>query len=224
MLKIIRRFIKMVHPEGIPWPMSLFYDRLSRSSIFLRHYDLAAEDICRYFSGGRLLDVGTGPGRLLFSIRKMSEGAELHGADISAAMVKQAALNAGQHGISGITFHHADAAGLPFADEYFDCVVSTGSIHHWNDISQGLAEIHRVLKKGGYALIYDLVQVLPADVRSRLKNEYGTFRMALLWLHSFEEPFYSVEEMRDLADGSSFTGTDIHFTGGLCCLVMKKPE
>jgi ubiquinone/menaquinone biosynthesis C-methylase UbiE len=38
---------------------------------------------------------------------------------------------------------------LPFADERFEVVVSTASIHHWKDPDRGLAEIYRVLKPGG---------------------------------------------------------------------------
>lgn len=48
-----------------------------------------------------------------------------------------------------------DVASLPFSDGSFDLVVSTFSIHHWPDPTAGLAEIWRVLRPGGRALIWD---------------------------------------------------------------------
>lgn len=46
---------------------------------------------------------------------------------------------------------------LPFPDSHFDWVVSFSSVEHWNEhrdgITEGLVEIHRVLKPGGRMLI-----------------------------------------------------------------------
>jgi len=46
-------------------------------------------------------------------------------------------------------------ASLTFPDRSFDLVVSTLSMHHWSDPAAGLAEIGRVLRPGGRALIWD---------------------------------------------------------------------
>ena len=45
---------------------------------------------------------------------------------------------------------------MPFDDASFDLVVSTFSMHHWDDKAGGLAEICRVLRPGSRALIWDL--------------------------------------------------------------------
>jgi SAM-dependent methyltransferase len=47
-------------------------------------------------------------------------------------------------------------ASLAFPDGCFDLVVSTLSMHHWADPREGLAEIGRVLRPGGRALVWDL--------------------------------------------------------------------
>jgi ubiquinone/menaquinone biosynthesis C-methylase UbiE len=48
-----------------------------------------------------------------------------------------------------------DVASLAFPDASFDLVVSTLSMHHWDDPTAGLAEIRRVLRPGGRALVWD---------------------------------------------------------------------
>ena len=48
-----------------------------------------------------------------------------------------------------------DVAALTFPDRSFDLVVSTLSMHHWADPTAGLAEIGRVLRRGGRALVWD---------------------------------------------------------------------
>jgi ubiquinone/menaquinone biosynthesis C-methylase UbiE len=62
------------------------------------------------------------------------------------------ALNPGRRQPS---FLVGDAAALAFPDGSFDLVVSTLSMHHWADPAAGLAEIGRVLRPGGRALIWD---------------------------------------------------------------------
>jgi len=116
----------------------------------------------------------------------------------------------------------ADARALPFADGTFDRVVSTGSLHHWKHPLDALSEIHRVLKANCHALLYDLVREMPEAVRASVRSQFGGFRLALLGLHSFEEPFLSVEEMEGLGRQTEFLVEGNRFVGALCCLVLRK--
>jgi SAM-dependent methyltransferase len=54
------------------------------------------------------------------------------------------------------SFLVGDVASLAFRDGSFDLVVSTLSMHHWADPAAGFAEIGRVLRPGGPALVWDL--------------------------------------------------------------------
>jgi ubiquinone/menaquinone biosynthesis C-methylase UbiE len=218
-----RQFIKGLHPEGIPWPGSCIYNALSRSEIFLRHYELVAHDVSTYGIAERILDVGTGPGQLLFALRRALPDATLFGVDISPAMITQAQKNIDACGYENpIKSIVAGANALPFADETFDRVVSTGSLHHWKAPVQALSEVYRVLKINGYALMYDLVREMPKAICGEVRSQFGSFRLALLWLHSFEEPFLSSEEMETLGRQSDFAVEGTRFTGALCCLVLRK--
>ncbi|MCG6893516.1 MAG: class I SAM-dependent methyltransferase [Desulfobacteraceae bacterium] len=218
-----RRILKRFHPEGIPWPASVFYNALSGTGIFLRHYDLVARDIARYGTTRHLLDIGTGPGHLLLAVHRRFPDARLVGVDISPAMAAQAQRNVKRRGADDrIQIRVAGADALPFADAAFDCVVSTGSLHHWRNPVDALAEAHRVLAGGGYALMYDLVRNMPRSICQDVRNRFGGFRLGLLWLHSFEEPFLSAEEMTALGRRTDFTVEGTAFAGALCCLVLRK--
>jgi SAM-dependent methyltransferase len=116
----------------------------------------------------------------------------------------------------------ANANVLPFADGTFDRVVSTGSLHHWKDPIRALSEAHRVLKADGYALMYDLVRDTPKAVFEDIRARFGGFRLALLWLHSFEEPFLNAEDMEALGRRTDFAVEGTRFAGALCCLVLRK--
>jgi ubiquinone/menaquinone biosynthesis C-methylase UbiE len=114
--------------------------------------EMAAVEVPR---PGAILDVGCGTGRLLRAAEPMFPSARLEGVDAAAEMIRyaRAALPAG----SRITFAQATAESLPFPDGVFDLVFSTMTYHHWADQRQGIAEVGRVLARGGRWLLADFV-------------------------------------------------------------------
>lgn len=94
-----------------------------------------------------LLEVGSGAGKILASIRQHDVDLELTGVDVSREQVRLAARD-NEH--LGIRFEHANAERLPFADESFDYVVFLDVIEHVDSPDQFLEEAVRVLKNGGF--------------------------------------------------------------------------
>ncbi len=222
-LSPMRKLLKFIHPEGIPWPGTLLYNSISQTQIFQSHYELIARDIASYCSEGNALDIGTGPGWLLMKLYRKSPALRLTGLDTSPTMVAKARENMESAGLSEvIEIKEGNVNHMPFADDSFDTVVSTGSIHHWKDPTAGLNDVYRVLKHGGYALMYDLVSDTPPSILKETAHEFGRLKMVLLWLHSFEEPFYSCNDFESLARPSLFKEGKIQFVGVMCCLILKK--
>jgi len=222
-LSPVRRLMKIFHPEGIPWPGTVFYNVISKSGIFQCNYDSVARDILSICSEGSLLDIGTGPGWLLVKLHQRCPRLRITGLDASPSMVALARKNMAKAGLSDvIEVKEGKASRIPFADNSFDTVVSTGSIHHWKDPTAGLNEVHRVLKPGGYALMYDIVSGTPASVLRETAREFGRLRMLLLWLHAFEEPFYSRQDYESLAFPTLFKEGRTRFVGVLCCLILQR--
>jgi ubiquinone/menaquinone biosynthesis C-methylase UbiE len=105
-------------------------------------------------AGAQVLDVGTGPGVLLVELATARPDLTLTGVDLSADMVASARRNLAPFGTRA-SARVGNAADLPFPDDSFDLVVSSLSLHHWDDPESAAPELARVLRPGGHVYIYD---------------------------------------------------------------------
>jgi SAM-dependent methyltransferase len=104
-----------------------------------------------------VLELGSGPGDLALRIARRVPGVDVVGVDLAAAMITAAVERARASGLEArVRFVLADAVAVPLPGASVDVVVSTLSLHHWADPAAVFAEIGRVLRPGGLALIYDL--------------------------------------------------------------------
>jgi SAM-dependent methyltransferase len=133
------------------------YDTLTRLLLGPLYRRIAADVAADTPDGARVLEVGCGPGHLSTRLARQ-HGLEMTGLDLDPAMIARARANtdrAGNRGGRHPSFLVGDVAALAFPDRSFDLVVSTLSMHHWADPAAALAEIGRVLRPGGRALIWD---------------------------------------------------------------------
>jgi SAM-dependent methyltransferase len=78
------------------------------------------------------------------------QGARVFGVDISAPIACQAREAFPRGGLGAIV---ADARALPFRDGALDGVYSMGTIEHFAESDAALREMHRVLARGGRAIV-----------------------------------------------------------------------
>ncbi len=95
--------------------------------------------------GGRLVDIGCGPGTAVAHARKL--GAEAIGVDPAPVMLRVARLRWRSGG--RVDWRVGTAEELPVQDDWATVVWSLATVHHWADIDAGLAEVRRVLAPGG---------------------------------------------------------------------------
>jgi SAM-dependent methyltransferase len=100
---------------------------------------------CRPQPGQRALDVGAGPGLL--------------SAALSAVVAEAVALDPSQallgHAPPGVRAVVGEAESMPFGDAEFDLVTCVNSLHHVADMPGTLAEMARVLRRGGSMVVQD---------------------------------------------------------------------
>jgi ubiquinone/menaquinone biosynthesis C-methylase UbiE len=109
---------------------------------------------------GRILDVGCGTGRLLRSARQCYPAAELVGVDLAGGMV--AAAVAVSPARLAVRYVQARAERLPFPDGVFDLAFATMSLRHWASLPAGIAEVARVLSRGGVVVLADIFRDCPS--------------------------------------------------------------
>lgn len=144
--------------EGIEDPKAAqAYDRISRWPQFRILRRMIVGKLAKYQPTGTLADIGCGPGYLTTLITQRYHHLHVVGLDTSNEMISTATLNASLLGLSNrVEFREGDVSNLPMPEGTLDFAVSTLSLHHWSDPSQGLAEFHRVLKPGGQLLLFDI--------------------------------------------------------------------
>lgn len=74
-----------------------------------------------------------------------------------------------------IEFLTGDLERLPLADASIDAAVTVLVLHHIADLRAALAEIHRVLKPGGVALIVDMASHLHDEYRRTMGHKHLGF-------------------------------------------------
>ncbi|ACO66170.1 predicted protein, partial [Micromonas commoda] len=111
---------------------------------------------------GDVLELGVGTGLNLpgYDLRAGGAIRSLTAVDISGGMLNEARTRADELGFRAakpppVRFVVADVENLPFPDSTFDCVVDTFSLCVFEHPETALAELRRVLKPGGVALLVE---------------------------------------------------------------------
>lgn len=100
----------------------------------------------RFRLGGRILDVGCGTGGMTVYLASWGRVTGLEKSSVARAYAQR----------RGLTVLPGSANKLPFAERTFDLVTLFDVLYHKSvDERHTLAEVHRVLKPGGYVLITD---------------------------------------------------------------------
>jgi len=128
--------------------LSKVYDQIN-PYIWNEEMRTEALDLLDIEPDDRVLDVGCGTG---FATEGLLERVDrVHGLDQSVHQMEKAWKKFGKRG--RVRFYRGDAERLPFKDDSFDLVWSSGSIEYWPDPVAALAECRRITKPGGQVLI-----------------------------------------------------------------------
>jgi ubiquinone/menaquinone biosynthesis C-methylase UbiE/DNA-binding transcriptional ArsR family regulator len=127
---------------------------------------------------GRVLDIGTGTGRVL---ELLGPRAEIGlGIDASPQMLALARSRLGQAGLAHCTVRQADMYRLPLPDggqtQGFDRTVLQMVLHHAEDPEAVLREAARVTRTGARIIVVDLAAHAPHALSETLAHRHRGFR------------------------------------------------
>jgi ubiquinone/menaquinone biosynthesis C-methylase UbiE len=217
--------VKFISGTRIPLNEEQFIDAAA-AQLYDEHARLFMGQVYRRFAaqvagislpGNRVLDIGTGSGRLAIELAKGHIDWQITGVDISEEMLKLARQNAARDGLAErIDFRQASAQILPFADGYFALVTSNASLHLWADPLKVFQEIARVTAPGGYCLIWDNLRITVLNPLLRLVGRAMGMNAAQrrLWMRAICSS-YTLGETRAMLNESALKDARVIFTPGL---------
>lgn len=107
---------------------------------------------------GRLLELGCGEGLFLLPLAQRHKDLELYGVDIWQDIIEKARKRLRECNVTNVSLFRADAAGLPFADNFFDSVICINMLFNLPSeaaVTACFKEAARVCRKGG-RVIFDI--------------------------------------------------------------------
>ncbi len=136
----------------------------------------------------RILEVGGGTGRFIYSFRNKSKN--LWMIDPSVQMLNKVKKTYG----SKIKMKVGYAENIPFEDNSFDIVVVSDALHHWDNQEKGIKEVYRVLKPGGQLAIEEI----------HPNTNIGRFVVSMERTFVMHSRFFRPNELRDMLEKQGF--------------------
>jgi ubiquinone/menaquinone biosynthesis C-methylase UbiE/DNA-binding transcriptional ArsR family regulator len=130
--------------------------------------EAAILDAARAGTVGRLLDIGTGTGRIIELLGKHATSAI--GVDRSPEMLRIARAKLAEADAHATEVRHADMRALPFEAHSFDTVTLHHVLHFADDPASVVAEAARMVAPGGRLLVVDYAPHAREDFRSRFQH------------------------------------------------------
>jgi ubiquinone/menaquinone biosynthesis C-methylase UbiE len=110
-----------------------------------------AVDLASVSDADRVVDIGCGPGNAARAAAR--RGARVVGVDPDPVMLRLARVVTRDD--PRITWSQGSAEALPVPDGGATVVWSLKTVHHWKDVTAGLAELRRVLAPSGRLLVME---------------------------------------------------------------------
>jgi len=207
-------------------PIARWYARVRGTKSQLAAYREQARRLTDGLPDGtRVLEVAPGPGYLAIEMARLGTF-HVTGLDISHTFVEIASDNVRKAGVA-VEFRQGDAARMPFESESFDLVVCQAAFKNFTLPRRALAEMYRVLRAGGTAVIQDMSKdATHADIEDEVRDmDLGRFSAftTKATLEMLKRRAYSSGQFERLVAESPFRTCEIT-TEGIGLQVQLKKE
>ncbi|RPD39263.1 bifunctional demethylmenaquinone methyltransferase/2-methoxy-6-polyprenyl-1,4-benzoquinol methylase UbiE [Chitinophaga barathri] len=153
-----------------------------------------------------LLDVATGTGDVAIMAHHMLKPEKITGIDISEGMLTLGREKVAKAGLDGvITLQQGDSETISFPDATFDAITAAFGVRNFENLEKGLAEMCRVLKPGGKAVILEFSNPTKTPVK-QLYNFYFRYITPLIgkWIARSQAAYsYLPESVKAFPQGQA---------------------
>ncbi|MDR2480769.1 MAG: class I SAM-dependent methyltransferase [Spirochaetaceae bacterium] len=200
---------------GITGPFTRWYDKNTREKRIGEMREYAAEAKRHLADNASVLEVAPGPGYFSIELAKMGNYT-ITGMDISADFVKICKANAKREKAS-VNFVQGNVSQMPFEDNAFDFIFCSAAFKNFKEPVKALAEMHRVLKKDGIALIVDMnhdvsKEMLEEAARAYSKPGFERWFMVMTF-KGLCKGAYSKNELEEMIKQTPFSKNEIKESG-----------
>ncbi|MEU4339701.1 methyltransferase domain-containing protein [Nocardia sp. NPDC023852] len=136
----------------------------------------------------QVVDVAAGPGTL--SLLAARQVAWVEAIDFSESMIARLAKNAAAAGLTNISAQVGDGQALPFDSDRFDAGFSMFGLMFFPERPEGFAELYRVLRPGGTAVVSSWAPVVESPL---MRMMFGALAAADPDIHEPQPNFLSLE-------------------------------
>ena len=192
------------------------FNNISKTYDFLNHFmSLGIDIIWRKKAINELkkdkpkliLDVATGTGDFAFEALKALNPEKIIGVDISRGMLDIAEQKIQKRNLSDkFEVKLGDSEKLPFEADEFDAVTVAYGVRNFENLEKGLADIQRVLRPGGKAVVLEFSKprVFPVKQLYNFYFNYITPGIGKLFSKDARAYSYLPESVAAFPDGKSF--------------------
>lgn len=220
--------------------VELMFDNIAHSYDKLNHrlswnidkmWRHTALNTLKQFNPQIILDIATGTGDFAIQAAKTLNPQKLIGADISEGMMNVGRCKTKKLGLDDIiSFSKEDCMNLSFGENTFDAVTAAFGIRNFQNLDQGLREMHRVLKNGGHLCIVELTTPVAFPMKQLFKiyshtvlPVYGRMisgdQTAYSYLTATIEAFPQGERMVEILKKAGFKEASFkRLTFGICTM------
>ena len=193
------------------------FNNISKTYDFLNHFlSLGIDVIWRKMAINELkgdhplliLDVATGTGDFAFEALAILKPDKIIGVDISQGMLDIAQQKINKRNLNQrFEVKLGDSEKLPFEMNEFDAVTVAYGVRNFENLEWGLADIYRVLKPGGKAVILEFSKPKVFPVRQLYKFYFNYITPGIGKLFSKDARAYAYlpESVAAFPDGKTFT-------------------
>src|SRR5512139_3643594 len=173
-----------------------------------RHQLMAKQLVDKIPANGSVLEIAPGPGYFCIELAKLGDF-QIMGLDISKSFVAIARRNAADAGLP-IDFREGNASAMPFPNNTFDFIFCQAAFKNFSEPVEAIAEMYRVLKPNGVAVIADMSRdASAADIEKEVNgmglDPINRFLVKWTFDHMLLRSAYSLDEMKSMVTRTPFS-------------------